>query len=647
VNDDERKQALTEIARWLGSYRTEHAEEDPLLFELFQEPRYLPGLTGTRPCVLVGGRGTGKTTVLRGMSYEGRYFAAGRSLEGFSTWDSIGIYHKIDANRVTAFDGPELDTTTWQRYFGHYTNLILIQAVMTFCAWFEQHAGAPLTPDPAQCRRVGRALGFESPVSSISDLTTGVGDALIDFEVAINNVAAGHRPILSAQGAPLELLIDALLRCPPLQGMQFAFLIDEYENLSDDQQRCFNTLIKSAHSGLTFRIGVKELGWREKSTLKREEFLRDPDDYATVNITAELGRQSNFEEFAHRVVAERLSRMELASPPPSLDPKLLLEPLSEDAEAKLQGVQAIVAARLARLGDRLDATDRALLAELPPLEQYLLFHWADTHPTAGVDEHTTECELIRDRFSESPGVDWHYRYVNYKHTLLYTLVAGRGESQPKLYAGWQTMLELANCNIRYLLELVEDSLSNHVRESRDLGTPVAPRMQTDAARRVGQKNLEELVGERQHGAALVQLVRHLGRVFGNLAREGARHAPELTNFVLSTEGGDAERAELLKLLDAGVRNNAIIRMDGTKLQERSEVRATEYRLHPILSAYFTISWRLKRHLVLLPQILLELSAGEQRAHTAMRRLHKILDLASSSETTDQLSFPEPSDDGRD
>ena len=37
-------------AEWLG----------PLLFDLFEEPSYFTKLTTSRPCFLVGGRGTGK-----------------------------------------------------------------------------------------------------------------------------------------------------------------------------------------------------------------------------------------------------------------------------------------------------------------------------------------------------------------------------------------------------------------------------------------------------------------------------------------------------------------------------------------------------------------------------------------------------------
>ena len=59
-----------QLSKLFGSYKAEWLKED--IFNLFAEPSYLPELTTPRPCILVGGRGTGKTTVLRGLSYQGQ-----------------------------------------------------------------------------------------------------------------------------------------------------------------------------------------------------------------------------------------------------------------------------------------------------------------------------------------------------------------------------------------------------------------------------------------------------------------------------------------------------------------------------------------------------------------------------------------------
>ena len=114
-------------AEWLGSR----------LFDLYEEPIYFPRMTTARPCVLVGGRGTGKTTVLRGLSYEGQYGIGKRDNASIVNWPYYGFYYRIDTNRVSAFQGPEASDTQWIRMFAHYVNLILCVQVMRFLSWFQ------------------------------------------------------------------------------------------------------------------------------------------------------------------------------------------------------------------------------------------------------------------------------------------------------------------------------------------------------------------------------------------------------------------------------------------------------------------------------------------------------------------------------
>ena len=54
-----------------GSYKAEWLKKD--IFKFFTEPYYFTILKSNYPGVLQGGRGTGKTTVLRGLSYLGQY----------------------------------------------------------------------------------------------------------------------------------------------------------------------------------------------------------------------------------------------------------------------------------------------------------------------------------------------------------------------------------------------------------------------------------------------------------------------------------------------------------------------------------------------------------------------------------------------
>src|SRR5436853_1950356 len=112
----------TQLTELFG-YKAEWLRER--LFELFTAPRYFPEMVAPRPCVLVGGRGTGKTTVLRCLSYQGQFELSGRKSDSIKQWRYYGMYYCVNTNRVAAFKGPEVEQSMWVRLFAHYMNLEL------------------------------------------------------------------------------------------------------------------------------------------------------------------------------------------------------------------------------------------------------------------------------------------------------------------------------------------------------------------------------------------------------------------------------------------------------------------------------------------------------------------------------------------
>lgn len=76
----------------------------------------------------------------------------------------------------------------------------------------------------------------------------------------------------------------------------------------------------------------------------------------------------------------------------------------------------------------------------------------------------------------------------------------------------ETFVKLANGNIRYLMELVYRSYYLYLQENGDLNKPVPSKVQTNAAYKVGWKNLTELEGTWKNGAQLTRLVQSIGTI---------------------------------------------------------------------------------------------------------------------------------------
>ena len=266
-----------QLSELFGSYRAEWLREQ--IFDLYTSPVYFPELTTGRSCLLVGGRGSGKTTALRALSWEGQNHLSQAAPE---TWDYYGVYYRADTNRVTAFRGPELTEEVWIALFAHYFNLLLTERLLAFVNWYEQQTRSRGILSPHTCENIAISLNV-TDAQTVTDLTERIKSARLRFEAYINNVADERPPPLSLQGAPVALLVEELTAYPAFEGKLFFFIIDEYENFLDEQQRVVNTLLKHASSAYSFKIGVRELGFRQRTTLNSHEQLRSPADYVRMH----------------------------------------------------------------------------------------------------------------------------------------------------------------------------------------------------------------------------------------------------------------------------------------------------------------------------------------------------------------------------
>ncbi|MBM0237708.1 hypothetical protein JNW88_12015 [Micromonospora sp. ATA32] len=582
-------ETLMHLTQVFGGLRAEYLHEE--MYDLFTHPTYWPELLSPRPCLLVGGRGTGKTTVLRGLSYEGQRRLVGRNP---AAWQFVGVYWRVDTNAVRAFRGAGVGEEQWTRLFGHYVNLVLTQRLVEFLEWLNSTSPEEARPiNGAGLERVCRALHLRR-TRRIDELASALVDAIIDFEAYVNNAAGDQPPRLSMQGRPFQILVEELRKIPIFANKPFFFLLDEYENLEDYQQRAINTLIKHSSNECTFKVGMRETGHRERATLNPDEQLVEPADYAYIDIARRL-TGSDFSAFAANVCNGRLSKVLNGGGPHEI--RTLLPGISEAQEANALGIEA--ALRDGRRTLKTEGASDELIRDydsLDPLQAYLVKFWAEAQQSSLVDT-LTELLGSPDR--------WQGRLNNYQHSMLFTIRRGRRGIR-KFYAGWDTFVQLSAGNIRYLLQLVAEALQRHIREGRLLAQPVTYETQTEAAAEIGRRNLHELQGLAAEGAQLTKLVLGLGRVFQVMAAQPHGHTPEVNQFHVNRTGLASDQ-EAEQLLRAAVMHLAVIRFTADKMAAASgEIKDFDYQLHPIFAPFFVYSHRRKRRLSVGSDELLDL-----------------------------------------
>jgi len=507
-----------QLSDLFGSYRAEWLQEK--VFDLYTEPRYFPELTTRQSCVLVGGRGTGKTTVLRGLSYVGQHALSTRS-ESAKSFEPpfTGLYHRVNTNHIAAFSGAGWSTEQWIRPFAHYINLLLCELLLEFLDWYENTYNIAPELDGKLLKRVCTSLHLPE-LSSHTAIHEHLIDSRLIFESEINNIADHPQISLSMQQRPVELLCDAILSCKNFHGKHFFFLLDEYENLLPYQQQVVNTYIKHTSGQYFFKIGVKELGWVCRTTLHPNEQLVSPADYALVRINDKMTGEA-FLSFATEVCETRLRQVRVNGQPIDSRLRNALPSLSIDDEAELLGVGERAKPILEDSKNFLSLTSLATLEGLSNLEVFFVSEWARSH------NRTLEEELLDLQSNQAA---WRQRFDNYKYAALFS-VRKRKRGVDKYYCGLDVYSQLACGNIRYMLELVDHSFMAHVRSEADPLAPISPETQTKTAQSVGAMNLSELEGLSVSGAKLTKLLLALGRIFQQFAADPFGHAPELNQFL--------------------------------------------------------------------------------------------------------------------
>ena len=574
----ENKEILKSLNEYFGSYKAEWLNEK--IYDFFTEPTYFLALKGNQPCVLQGGRGTGKTTVLKGLSYQGQYALLKNLITKFDENKFIGIYHKVDTNHVRAFTGGGLSEDDWKKLFGHYFNLIICRELLFFIKWHGEKAENDEFFSSDVCRLIAKSLHLNDSGKDINFLYQEIELAMYNFQSQINNISNKNIPLLSMQGDPIKLIIKHVIELKQYKDKMFYILLDEYENLTEYQQQCINTLIKHNTNSLSIKVGVRELGWRTKHTLNVEESLTDPADYFMIDIEREFANDRYFDKFAQDVCQQRIVKLfNINNNDKEFSLINSLISLNMEEEAIKLGIDKLIT--LDKY-NKLDKEKKEYFAKLSSLYQFFLIYWADVYSknlSNIISEHKKNISV------------WNTRFENYKYSMLFKIKKGRGMGGiQKYYSGWKTFIKLANGNIRYLMQLVYRSYEIHIKNGNEISSPVSPKIQTIAARETGSKNMAELEGLCKNGTQLTKILFGFGRVFNLLISENNKKAPEINQFVI--KGNKSEKCN--ELLRDAVMYLACIRITGNKPSDKSTTKDYMYALHPIFAPFFVFSHRKKR-----------------------------------------------------
>ena len=623
----------SDLASALSSNRTEELGFD--VWDRFVIPLklHISEWGNTRkPRVIVGGRGCGKTMLLRYLSHESA-FSPNRPTLDHSTLKHIGIYWRADTQFTSLLEGRNKRDDLWRAAFGHLSALVLGKEVLGALESIRESQLQLIAPDDLDRLDFSRlsTSQFEMP-KTFSHLSTFLDRSLFEFEQWANDVDTGSQPKFLPTTAFLNRLIGTVVQqLKPLRNVVFFAYIDEYENLTLLQQRVVNTWLKHSEPPLIFNVAMKRNGFKTRRTLS-EEPLVEIHDYRPVDLE-EFKQNSEFSLFAAEILLLRFHKAQV--PLGDFNPDLLRDPQgvpSRRTAPYSKGVFALARQLLPTRSKESLAqevfSDQTLFRQLKLRITKGLQRRGETtvtpahflfrqHPTpaavvvpallarrrlparqiaAEFDKH---CAGQPNGFEQ--GTEWLHNIFLASYLDLF---GSLGRACP-IYSGFDTYCHMAKGNVRHFLELCYKAFST----SR--GTPqegLSAKRQAEAACQVAANLLPEVRSFGRLGNDLHSFLLRLGRLFALSQRRTSQSEPERTHFAI--RDGEVSIGEHGKrLLAEAVKWSVLFEERETKVKLVGTPQVVDYVLNPIYAPYFHISYRKGRKLELTSSDFTILSSG--------------------------------------
>lgn len=613
---------------------------DKVIYEYFVSDG-LEDLLTTKPLVLEGGRGCGKTMFFLYHSYWAKkYGYLGRGLDLtvlLSKEPIIGIYYRADSSFVTAFQHKNLDETEWRDIYAHYLNLQLSMQVLDVVVDIKKANSITLDYEKNICERVCPYLinvtHEPNTFEEFLDILNKQRAAVIMY---INNVGRIERPILIPPGVLVSEFINGISKESIFKDKIFHFFIDEFENLLDHQQVLINSFIKGSKPPIIYNIGVRKKGRRKIETLAPNEIIGEPHDFKRFDL--ETAIEKNYEELLRKVCFKRLKQHSQLQNRDENDRWLnigaYLGQYNLDDELRSLLEYHPQPAFLQKLRERITESIvdknklKVALTCLANPEKSLVSRLnlvlLERSKSPTIDELLTELTKY-ETGKPSKYKEWLH---NNKVGMLFLLCHELGER--KKYYGFDVFSALSSGIIRYFLELCEHAFNNACKNEFTFSQPrsLTQEEMDTAAHHVSRYKFNDIETYPPYGPQMKRFILLLGGIFSALHKDSKLSEPERNHFHTRM---DEVSVDGKQILDSAVMWTVLQEKSPTKLKEPTvPYEEVDYHLNRIYAPLFQISYRQIRKLFIPPAYLnnmLEkpMRIGRESAINVLKR-HKIEDV---------------------
>ncbi|MCY9864277.1 hypothetical protein OTK49_17310 [Vibrio coralliirubri] len=581
----------------------------------------------TKSTVVEGGRGSGKTMFIKYHCHP-TIFSKEKKLITKDDFEFIGFHWRPD----TFFTQNIKEQFLGSQWESSFVSFMAISVLIEFSKLLNNICNSNYDND--EFKNKLKQFNIPKPIcDSLGLPTQPLIDSLEDFEDKQYFLTHWINSNQDNQPAPFtlelinsfDMIISRLSRqFKEFDTSVFNIFVDEFENLTEEQQKIVNTWVKHSKRNAIVSIAHKKHANVTRKT-KSQESIVARNDFRIVDIDA--GYQEDFENLAAEVFVLKWSHdhkveelellLEFCSDPNHINDRkdsVYLSKMKKLVKEILPGMT------LREISDEI-FTDKVLFNKLKSvISQGLKENGSNLSPSHFIDSEFKQASIINaallnrksnqsspesvliefDKLKNNKSTKYkNWIQNNLKGVILYLYNTTSNKICP-VYSGFDQYVLMSKGNLRHFLELCHQSFARLEDKGAayDYKKPIPISVQTEATKFTSKLELDKISDLGCDGKFLKRIARRLGKLFAYSQSRKSQSEPEVNHFSIPMSDKSSLKPEVSKLINECLMWSVLYEEEGTKNKSVTSIEEYDYVLHPVLSAHFGISSSKKRKLSL-------------------------------------------------